>query len=340
MLNKMLQKLVSYLLEKQVLFALVIILFGWMIYQIRDILVTLFIAYIIAAALQPAAHFLQKRKFPVILAVFIPYLAVLIIMLLLVFPLFPFFFDQVRSLITRLPNYLDEAGTNFGFQIDPRSLQSYLNSITNAAGRNAIAVTTQIFGGIIGVVTILVLSFYLLLYRDDFRRFFTRLFHKETRPKVRETMERVDDKLGAWLRGQVLLSFVIGLMTYTVLSLLGLPYALPLALLAGFLEVLPTIGPIISAVPAVIVAFTISPSMALVVACAYFIIQLLENNLLVPKIMQHAVGLNPLIVIIAILIGGNLMGIVGALLAIPFISFIIVLYKSLQQSLMVNPEEE
>jgi predicted PurR-regulated permease PerM len=109
-------------------------------------------------------------------------------------------------------------------------------------------------------------------------------------------------------------------------------YALPLALLAGFLEIIPTIGPILSAVPAVIVALTVSPTMALVVIGIYLVIQLAENNLVVPKIMQHAVGLNPVVIIIAILVGAELLGITGALLSLPFVSFVTVIFNSLESA--------
>lgn len=120
-------------------------------------------------------------------------------------------------------------------------------------------------------------------------------------------------------------------MTFIALSILGLPFALPLAVLAGLLEAIPTLGPTLAAVPAVIVALTVSPSLAVLVIITYIVIQTLENNVLVPKIMQRAVGLNPVIVILGVMVGANLMGVVGALLSIPFLSFILVLYTSLEK---------
>ena len=104
---------------------------------------------------------------------------------------------------------------------------------------------------------------------------------------------------------------------------------MPLAVIAGLLEIVPTIGPIIAAIPAIIVALNISFPMALIVGVAYFLIQLLENNILVPRIMQRAVGLNPIVIIIGIIIGGKLLGVPGALLAIPFISLLVVIYRNI-----------
>ncbi len=132
----------------------------------------------------------------------------------------------------------------------------------------------------------------------------------------------------------------IGTLTWIGLSILQLPYVLPLALLAGILEIIPTLGPILSAIPAAAVAFTISPTLGFAVIIFYILLQMLENQVLVPKIMEKAVGLNPVIVILGVMIGGNLMGISGALLAIPFMSFLIVLFNSLNSPEVKVANEE
>jgi len=126
------------------------------------------------------------------------------------------------------------------------------------------------------------------------------------------------------------LSVIIAAVVYVVLLVLGIPYALPLAILAGLLEVVPVIGPIISAIPAVIVAYFVSPFLAGVVVAAFFIIQQLENHFIVPQVMKKAVGLNPLIVILAVAVGGKLLGIAGALLAVPIV---VVLQTVISESL-------
>jgi predicted PurR-regulated permease PerM len=195
---------------------------------------------------------------------------------------------------------------------------------------SAIQVTTRVFGGIFSMITIFIISLYLLLYNDSFKRFIARLFHHNDREKVLSTVSLVNDKLGAWLQGQMFLCFFIGFITWIALTIIGLPFALPLALLAGILEIVPTLGPTLSAIPATIVALTIAPTMAIVVVATYILIQMLENQLLVPKIMERAVGLNPVVVILSVTIGANLMGIVGALLAIPFVTFLIVIYQSVE----------
>jgi len=328
----MITKFYRYLLRNQVILALFIIVAGWFLFHIRGIIVSIFISYIIMAALLPGVSYLRRKKFPKVLAVLIPYVGVFLIIFLLIIPLIPFVVSQISSLFNGLPKYLDNSATILGFKINQSQIQEYLSNGVGGLGKNAFDVTSKIFGGLLATLTVLVVSFYLLNYDDSFKRKFAQLFDQEEREHVHDTLRLVDDKLGAWLRGQALLCFAIGLGTFLILSALKMPYALPLALIAGFLEVLPTLGPILSAVPAIIVALTISPAMALIVAVAYLVIQLLENNILVPKIMQHAVGLNPVVVILSIMIGANLMGVTGALLAIPFVSFAIVVGKSLRET--------
>jgi predicted PurR-regulated permease PerM len=327
----MLQRFFGFLLKNQVLFALFIILLLWFLFQVRDILVTLFLAYIIMASMLPISEFLRRRKVPKVLSVFIPYFALVLFLFLLIFPLVPFVASQIESLIQGFPKYLDRSAATFGVSIDPKQLQGYLNGQLSAASSSAFEVTTRVFGGIFTIVTIFIVSLYLLLYHEQFKKFIAHMFHKQHHERVLKIVGLVNEKLGAWLQGQAILSLFIGLITWGALTLLGIPFALPLALLAAMLEVVPTLGPTLAAIPAVIVALTISPTMALVVAATYILIQMLENQILVPKIMERAVGLNPVIVIIGVSIGANLMGIVGALLAIPFISFCIVIYKAVSQ---------
>jgi predicted PurR-regulated permease PerM len=128
---------------------------------------------------------------------------------------------------------------------------------------------------------------------------------------------RVQDKLGLWLRAQLLLSGIIFLVTWIGLLILGVKYSLVLALIAGITEVIPFIGPIIGAIPAVLLAFLQSPIKALLVLILYLVIQQLEGNILVPKVMQKTVGLNPIVVIVVILLGAKIAGVLGALLSIP-----------------------
>jgi predicted PurR-regulated permease PerM len=323
------RRFVHYLLKNQVILAFVLIVLAWIVFQLRNILISLFIAYIIMAALLPLVRFLKKKGIPAIVAALIAYLSVVSLIVLLFFPIVPFFISQVQSLILNFPAYLDQAARLLGIEFNATQIEGYLAQQIDSISSNAFIVTKEVFGGLFSFLTIFIVSFYLLLNHETLRKRIAAFFPREERERVFDTLQQVDEKLGAWLRGQLFLCFFIGLLSWMLLSILQVPNALPLAVVAGLLEALPTLGPIISSIPAIVVAFTISPPLAIAVAIAYTFIQMLENNIIVPKVMQRAVGLNPIIVILAIMTGAELMGVAGAILAIPFVSFIIVLFNSM-----------
>lgn len=322
--------IVEYVLRNHVLATVLLVALGFLVLQISEILLAVFMAYIIMASLDPFVKILRRYRVPKIIAITIVYAIVIAFIVLLVVPILPFFVSQVQALFKAIPSYLNTAGEAFGFEITKNQINSAISPAVSAIGQNAVSITGKVFGSIFSVLSIFILGFYLLLERERMIKAVPSLFPENKQEKVKETIILIEEKLGAWLRGQIILSLVIGSITWVVLSILGVPFALPLAILAGFLEIIPTLGPIIAAVPAVIVAFAISPVMGGLVAIAYIIIQIAENNIIVPKIMQKAVGLNPVVILIAILIGGNLMGVVGALLSIPLISAAIIIIRALR----------
>lgn len=280
------------------------------------------------AALSPFSDFLIKKRFPRIVSVLIPYVLTIAVLVLLIFPLVPFLVAQIQLLFSTFPKYINQASKIFNLNIDVSNINNILESDINAIGKNALSVTGKIFSGIFSILTVLVISFYLMLEQDMLKKQFLLLLPKKYQEKGLKTIAQIENKIGLWLRGQLILSFTIGFCTWIGLTLLGLPFALPLGLLAGILEIVPTIGPIISAVPAIIVALTISPGIALSVVVFYILLQMLENNILVPKIMEKAVGLSPIVIIIGVLIGSKFLGIIGALLAVPFIAMVLITAKS------------
>lgn len=323
--------IVKYILNNHILTTVLIISFGFFLFQIKGILLALFMAYIIMASIHPFAKTLIKYKFPKLLAIGLIYAIIIAFMVLLVIPILPFLIAQVQALFKAIPLYLNSASNTLGIEIDLETIQTYVTPIASKIGENAVGITSKVFGGIFSVLSIFILSFYLLVDRERLGREVPNVFPSAYQEKIRLTIHQVEEKLGFWLRGQIVLSFVIGFITWVILTILQVPFALPLAILAGVLEIIPTFGPIIAAIPAVIVGFAISPIMGLIVMLAYVGIQIAENNILVPKIMQKAVGLNPVIILISILIGGQLLGVVGALLSIPFVSAMIIITKSIRE---------
>jgi len=306
-------------LENHFIIGLVVIVMGVFLFEIKSILVSLFIAYILMSALSPAVNFLVNHKFRRGLAVLLVYLSFVIALISVVIPLGSFVVLQFKLLFDNFPEYANRAALSFGFSTDALNIKSILSQESEFLGKNALTVTSKFFGGIFSLVTVLVVSLYLLLEKNRFQQGIEGLFSQDKRERVKELLLAVENLLGAWVRGQLTLCFIIGLASFVGLSILQIPYALPLAVLAGILEAVPTIGPIISAIPAVIVASTIAPASAVAVMILYVLIQQLENNLIVPKVMQKVVGLSPVVVILAIGAGGQLMGVIGAILAVPLV---------------------
>lgn len=318
----------SYLKHNNFLATILLIVFGLFLLEIKEVLIGLFISYILMASLSPAVVWLTKYKIPQFLATFIVFFLALAGFFTVIFPLFPFLIAQMQQLFKTFPLYADRTSELLGIPFDYHAIQTLFSSELGSISQNAFAVTKSVFSGLFSVLSILVITLYMLLDQKHMRKAVVSFFPKYAQEKTFHTMTEIEQKLGAWLRGQIVLSFFIGSLTWVVLTLLHIPFALPLALLAGILEIVPTLGPILSAIPAVIVAFAISPTLSLVVALVYIGIQLLENNLLVPKIMEKAVGLNPIVIIVSVAIGAKLLGIIGALLAIPFLSVLIIVVRA------------
>ncbi len=195
---------------------------------------------------------------------------------------------------------------------ETQSLQNISSQVGNISS-NIIAATLGIFSGIAAFVIIAVLLFYLLLEKDSFAKSIVYFLPKDKVLKYLEIGKKISLKWGAWFRGQVIISAVLGILVGLGLKIIGVPYVVTMAVFAAFAEFIPMIGPFIGAIPAVLIGLTISPWVGLIVAIFYFIVQQLENYLLVPKIMQRTVGLSPVIIILAILVAGQLFGLIGVI---------------------------
>lgn len=308
LLSLMIQKIdISH---KSVIFIVILILSLWLIYLIRDLLIILFVAVILMSALSPLVKFFIKLKLPKALGIAITYIVIIGLLLAAIAAILQPLIEESTRLIGTLPSV---AGQLFNIaNIDKSVFQSELTYLS----KNIFSVTLAVFDNLLAIIFLLVITFYLLLERESLETRIASLFiGKEER--IKKSIVAIEEKLGSWLRGQLFLSVIVGLLSYIGLFILNIPYALPLSLIAGVLEVVPVIGPIISAIPAIFIAATISPVLAMGVAAMFFVIQQLENHLIVPQVMKRAVGLNPLMVILAIAIGSRLLGFAGALLAVP-----------------------
>jgi predicted PurR-regulated permease PerM len=180
------------------------------------------------------------------------------------------------------------------------------------------------------VATLVTIVFFWLVEHARLQRFALAFLPAERRAGAREAWNEIEDRLGRWVRGQLILMAAMGLATGIAYSLLGLPSALLLALVAAVTEAIPIIGPLLGAIPAVLVAATVSPELALVVAGIYVVLQIVEGNILVPLVMRNSIHISPFLVIVSILVGATAGGIVGALFAVPVAAAILVILERLQ----------
>jgi len=300
--------------HRTIIFTLLLLAFLWLVYKVINVILLLFISFILMTALNPLVNRLEKWRLPRVGAILITYVLVISLIVLIIGSLIPPLIEQTGVLAGNLALpwselkliQLDASTINDQIEVLSKNLIGALNIILGAASN------------ILAIFTIGVMTFYLLMERKNLKNYLVILFGDgDGEKRAEDFINNLEEKLGGWVRGQLALMIIIGCMSYLGLRLLGVSFALPLAMLAGLLEFIPNIGPTIAAIPAIIVAFTISPALALGVVFLYLAIQQIENNLIVPQIMKRAAGVHPLITITALMIGFTLGGVGGAVLAVP-----------------------
>lgn len=319
-------KVASFLAKYQFILVVGAVLAGWLLWQIRDFVLFFFLSYILMAALLPLLTYLERFHIPKIVSILLLLLFVAGGVGYLILSVVPYIISQTKLLLLDAPTYISKMSSVLHLSVDAKTLQSFLSSRIDAIFSNAFALITDTFTIFFTVVTFLIITFYLLLDYEGIEKASLAFFPKTTRISVSKTLRDINTMLGRWVRGQLVLSLFVGLLSWLVYMLTRLPFAVPLAVFAGFMEIVPTIGPMIAFVPAVLLGLTISPLTGLFVAVGYVVVQMLEGNVLVPKIMQHSVGLHPLAVIVAVLLGARFFGILGTLLSVPLLAVLTVIY--------------
>lgn len=305
---------------------LIFILF-YVLFLIKDVLALLFIALILASAIDPMVDWLQARKIPrgvgVLLIYFILLLSIISVVTLIVPPIV----EQSRELTDNLPaittkifslfNVVRDFFVHLGFidNID-NSLASIGNNLPQAAG-GVFSTVRDMIMGIFSFFVVLVITFYMVVEEKAMKKIIWSIAPPRYHVYIMGLVNRMQQKIGLWLRGQLILSFIIFILSFLALSILGVKYALVLAMIAGLTEFIPYFGPILASVPGIFLALTQSWMLGLIVAIMYYIVQWTENNIIVPKLMQKVVGLNPIVIIAALLIGLELGGVPGIILSIP-----------------------
>jgi predicted PurR-regulated permease PerM len=303
----------------------------WCAYLVHDALLIIYVSCVLAIGFSPMVRGIERQKlipigssrFPRWLAILILYVAILGSIGVVISVIFPPLVQQARSLGEQLPEMFDRGQQ---FLVNKGVLKEHLTlreAVERAPGGSGDAVgkvagaVAGLAGGLFGVITILILTFYILIESARLRTSMLRLFPRRHRARADAASREVTLKVSAWLGGQLLLGGTIGVSSAIGLWALGIPFFYVLALVSGIGELIPVVGPILSAIPALAIAATISLKKVLFVLIFFIVQQQLENHILVPKIMSRQVGISAVTVIVALLIGGSLAGLPGAILAIP-----------------------
>lgn len=299
----------------------------WLLWYLRDVFAILLAAVLLAALIEPFADWLHRHRLPRGASVIVVIIGFGLITGSILVVLVPLIIEEVTELLsnsTLTYDSLVQSVTHFRDLSNQYGLGENFRATVDSLQQGLTSSITSLFstfrstvGSLIGLLIVLVLAFYLVVEEHASRKFFTSVVPIEYQPYAFSLFAKIQKKLGAWLRGQLILGLIVGVMVYIGLSLLGVEYALLLAVLAGLFEIVPYLGPILAAVPSVLIGFTDSLFKGLLVILLYVVIQQIENHLLVPKVMQKVTGLNPVVSVIALLVGVKLGGFIGVLLAIP-----------------------
>jgi predicted PurR-regulated permease PerM len=312
-------------------FAVAVAIFA--LYYMFDVLLVILAAVIFASAIEPIVRRLKRYRIHRIIGVIIVYLLMVALVAAFLIFFMPVVVGDMAQFLRNLPETIsldavwspirdigvDLGSTSIGTRtISVSDFAAGLQSLFAGTGAGAFQTASFIFGGVLNFILIMVLSFYLAVQEEGVENFLRIVSPIKKHDYVVGLWKRSQRKIGYWLQGQILLGIIVGVLVYLVLMIVGIPHALLLAILAAILEIIPVFGPIIAAVPAVLLAYSeIGVGTALLLVGLYLIIQQFENQLFYPLVVKKIVGISPIVVILALVIGAKFAGLLGALIAVP-----------------------
>jgi len=338
-----------------VVFALLAALF-----LLRELVLATITAVVVAAAISPAARWFVAYRIPRVVAVLIIYAGTAIVLAATFYFLFLPLLAESMSFVGRMPTYfetleawnpLDEGGTflesypvfrDITSGITISEIVDEFQNFVRGLGTDFTGALLALFGGVFSFALIVVLSFYLSVQENGVKNFIRTVTPVRYESYILDLWQRAETKIGLWLQGQIILAVLVAVMVYLGLTLIGVPHALLLAVLAGVMELIPVFGPILAAIPAILVAFSMGDdgvTTALIVTGLYIIIQQFESQLVYPLVVQKVVGLSPIIVILSLVAGFQLAGLLGVLLSVPVSALGMELFKDLQKHKHARPTE-
>jgi len=322
---------------------LVLILF-YVLFILKDLVLVVLTAVVIASAMEPATKFLGKYRVPRVPSVIFVYLLLVSIFGGIFYFFLPPLLVEVSKLATSLPQYFEffSPGTINGQangivsgisqSLPIKELLSDVKLAASSLSGGVLQFVGTVFGGVTSFILIFIISFYLAVQEKGIENFLQIISPVKHERYVVNLWKRSQKKIGLWMQGQLLLGLFIGVLVYLGLTILGVPYALLLALLAALFELIPLFGPILAAIPAIFLGFVGGGvSLGLMTLGLYAIIQQFENHLIYPLVVRKVVGVAPLVVILALIIGGKLAGFLGLLLAVPIAAALMELVDDIQK---------
>jgi len=305
------------------------------------VLLLVFVSVLLASALSPIVGWLRARL-PLgrVGAIAVVYLSFILVMLAMAFIVLPAAVNQAGRIVVQLPPFFEEV-RGWAADLRPVALSTSITALVDSVesvfapapppgSDEVVEVTATVAEAALSFFTLLAIVFFWLLEHARLQRYALAYLPAHRRAGARDAWNEIENRLGMWVRGQLILMTAMGVATGIAYTLLGLPGALLLGLVAALTEAIPIVGPLLGAIPAVLVAATVSPELAVVVAIIYVILQLLEGSVLVPLVMRNTIGISPLLVLVSLLVGGAAGGIVGAFLGVPVAAAIEIVLSRLQ----------
>ena len=340
--------------SRAILFTLAVLIGLWLLGQLTSVVVRVVLAVILAAGMKPLVDRLTHRELrrhgwwtpPRGFVVLVVYLLTIILVSTASGLILQVVIVEIQNLANSAPAYaprivsyvnglldLVPGGREMVTEFDLNSQMSGLVSRFFGVFSQALVVFQYVLGlfsGLLDVLMILLLALYITTDGPKIARYLRAFLPPDRHEQASRVTSRIFVRLGGWVSGQILLCVIIGVVSWVGLTIIGVPYAVVLALVAGVMEAVPNVGPLIAAVPAIMVAALYSPWKALLVVGLYLLIQQLENYIIVPRVMSKAVELHPLAVLLALMVGGELMGVLGAVLAVPVAAAISVIVDEIR----------
>ncbi|MCR4334505.1 MAG: AI-2E family transporter [Patescibacteria group bacterium] len=320
--------------------ALCYILLFYILFLIKDLVLVVFGAIVIASSIEPVTKWLGKHKIKRLLAVIISYVILGVILSGILFLFLPRVLSEAIVYVNNLPQNISVddlwnpiKDSSFAQSFSLQDVTEQIKTFISGTGESIIKTANLIFGGVLSFILIIVLSFYFAVQEDGVGNFLKIITPLKKENYIIDLWKRSQLKIGYWLQGQLLLGLLIGIFVYVGLLILGIKHALLLATLAAIFELIPIFGPLLSAVPAILIAYVDGGvTTGLLVIGLYIIIQQFENHLIYPLVVRKIVGISPILVILSLVIGAKLAGFLGMILSVPIASAIMEFVNDIEKN--------